>query len=92
MGDLIITGLDDAVIQDLEAKARRRGMTLEAYLREMAAEAARPADGDDWIAEIDAIVEGQLRRPAANDSVALIAEGRRELDEKWTWFSTPRSR
>ncbi len=54
MGQVLIRGVDDTVIQSLKARAAEHGRSLEAELRQVLTEAARPSRAA-LIRELEAI-------------------------------------
>ena len=73
MGTLTVRRLDDKVIEQLKARARTRGRSLEAELREILSQASRQPLILDALAEADRIAamtprdvpQTEERRPAA---------------------------
>jgi antitoxin FitA len=76
MGQLIVRNLDDAAIARLKARAKKRGVSLEEYVRQLLREAGAPLR-DELVAEFDRIAAMTPRQktPIAEQ---LIREGRDE--------------
>jgi plasmid stability protein len=76
MGQLLIRGVDDTVIQSLKERAAKHGRSLEAELRLVLTEAARPSRAKliKELAEIRAMTP-RVSGPLAED---LIRESRDE--------------
>lgn len=83
MAQVLVRNLDDEVVRRLKQQAALKNRSLEAEVREILAQAAKPTHAE-LIAEITARREriGRLA-PGAQDAVALIQEGRDEMDRKW---------
>jgi plasmid stability protein len=75
MGTLTIRKLDDGAIARLKARARIRGRSLEAELRELLAQASRQPLILDALAEADRIAAMTPRDATQVDSVALLQAG-----------------
>lgn len=75
MGSILIRNLDDDVIARLKLKAESRGLSLEGFVREALAEAARPAQ-EEALALLAAIRarSGPAAASAAED-VRAVREG-----------------
>lgn len=74
MAQVIVRNLDDQVVARLKQRAKARGRRLEQELREILAEAAKPARME-LLAEIDRIRAMTPPGPPI-DSTALIREDR----------------
>lgn len=76
MGQVLIRGVDDAVILSLKERAVKHGRCLEAELREVLTEAARPSRAEliKELAKIRAMTP-PVPGPLAED---LVREGRDE--------------
>lgn len=83
MGQVLIRNLNDAVIRRQRRRARRKGISLEQHLRDVISDDAGEISKEEWLRELDELRARQLIDPAPIDSVALIREGRDELDAKW---------
>lgn len=57
MGQVLIRNLDEAVIIRLKEDARKKGVSLEQYLRDLLTEKVQPSK-TDLFAEIDRALEG----------------------------------
>jgi plasmid stability protein len=75
MGTLTIRRLDNTIIDRLKARARTRGRSLEAELRELLAHASRQPLILDALAEADRIAAMTPRDVAQTDSVVLLRAG-----------------
>jgi plasmid stability protein len=79
MSEILVGNVDDAVVEQLESRARSSGRSLQAELKAILEEAARPTSGRLSRAAYRALVD-QVRaavgdRPQA-DSALLLAEDR----------------
>jgi plasmid stability protein len=76
LGQVLIRGVDDAVILSLKERAAKHGRSLEAELRQVLTEAARPSRAQliKELAEIRAMTP-RVPGPLAED---LVREGRDE--------------
>lgn len=76
MGQVLIRNLDDEVLARLRTRAAEKGHSLEAELREILAEAARPSR-EELIAEADAIrAQSRPWRPGEPTIVDMLREDR----------------
>jgi antitoxin FitA len=79
MPEILVRNVDEAVVQQIESRARTNGRSLQAELKLILEQAARPAPARITRAEYRALAD-QIRaeigdRPQA-DSAALLAEDR----------------
>jgi len=79
MSEIMVRNLDEAIVEQLESRARNSGRSLEAELKLILEDAARPASGRISRAAYRALAD-QIRaalgeRPQA-DSASLLAEDR----------------
>lgn len=86
MKNVLIRDLDDAVVESFKKEAKRRGTSLQAVLKQVVeANAPKTEDVAFW---------EDLRRfrqetgPATNLTRALLDEGRAQLDEKMSRYSS----
>jgi plasmid stability protein len=80
MAQVLIRNLDQDVVDSLKRKAEAEGLSLEAYLRQVLVEIARPTR-QEILKEIDAIrATSRPWRPGEQTAVDYIREGREELD------------
>ena len=79
MSEVVVPNLDEGVVEQLEARARGGGRSLQAELKLILEEAARPASARPTRAEYRAFVE-QVRAALGTrlqaDSAALLSEDR----------------
>ena len=75
MGTLTVRKLDNGTIARLKARARLRGHSLEADLRELLAQSARQPLILDALAEADRIAAMTPRDVLQTDSVVLLRAG-----------------
>ena len=79
MSDILIRNVDEAVVEQLEARARESGRSLQAELKLVLERAARPASARlsraTYRALADQVAASLGDRPQA-DSAALLAEDR----------------
>lgn len=91
MAQLLVRKLDDEVVQRLKRRAAGNRRSLEAEARAILTRESGPSHAE-LIAEITARRERIGRAVSgAQDSVALIQEGRDEMDRKWErlWSAKP---
>jgi plasmid stability protein len=74
MGEMTITGVDDAVLQELRSQADHHGMAPELYARDLLRQALSLRRGDRG-AMAREILAGQAKK-AETESVAFIREDR----------------
>ena len=74
MGQMIVRNLDDGIIERLKLQAKAANRSLEQQVREILAEAARPARAD-LLAEIGRIRESTRNR-VTGDSTDMVREDR----------------
>jgi plasmid stability protein len=72
MGTLTIRKLDDGIIDRLKERARARGCSLEAELRDLLAQSSRQPLILDPLAEADRIAAMTPRDVPQTDSVVLL--------------------
>jgi plasmid stability protein len=79
MSEVLVRNLDEAVVEQLKARARRGGRSLQAELKLILEQAARPAPSlpsrEEYRALADRVRTALGDRPQA-DSAALLAEDR----------------
>lgn len=79
MSEVHVRNLDSAVVEHLESRARNNGRSLQAELKLILENAARPAAARlsraEYRALVDQVRATQCDRPQA-DSAALLAEDR----------------
>jgi hypothetical protein len=86
MKNVLIRDLDDAVVESFKNEAKRRGTSLQAVLKQVVeSNAPQNHDASFW---------AELRRsrldtgPATNIARDLLDQGRAQLDEKMTRYSS----
>ena len=82
MGQILVRNLDDGVVRALKARAAAKGQSLEAYLRGLLSETAKPTKAE-LLAQA-AEIRKSHRGPSltAERHQALIDGSKRELDER----------
>ncbi len=81
MGQILIRNIDDAVHHRLKAKAAEKGVSLEAYVRGLLLENAKPSKDEllSRLAEIRAMTKHVI---SAEEGQRIIAESRAELENR----------
>ena len=79
MPEVLVGNLDEAIVEQLESRARNSGRSLQAELKIIVEEAARPASARLSRAEYRSLAD-QLRAAVGDqpqaDSAAILAEDR----------------
>jgi antitoxin FitA len=77
MAEILVRGLDDAVIERLRKRAEGHNRSLEAELRDILEQASRQMDTPSarWLADL---LHRQLRGRPHSDSAELIREDREQ--------------
>jgi plasmid stability protein len=79
MAEVLIRNLEQTVVEQLKARARGKGRSLQAELKMILEEAARPSPSRPSRAEYRVLadrVRASLGKPQQADSAALLAEDR----------------
>lgn len=82
MGQILIRNIDDEVHARLKAKAAARGRSLEAYVRDLLSDSAKPSKTE--VLARAAEIRKSFRGPpmTAEQHQARIEESKRALDER----------
>jgi plasmid stability protein len=78
MATLTIRNLDDAVVENLKARAKANQRSLEAEVRAILASTPRKLSREEALAAFDRIAAMTPKGVKQTDSVELIREGREE--------------
>jgi phage terminase small subunit len=83
MKNVLVRDLDDAVVESFKAEAKRRGTSLQAVLKQTLNDNQPQAQSKhDILRELKALRAELGPAPKGWNSLEIIQEGRRELDEK----------
>ena len=79
MTAITIRDVPDDTRKELAARAARSGQSMQEYLRRELIRLASVPTVEDWLAKVEANKEQHGLRLSADEIVAMIHEGRRDL-------------